>query len=149
MNIYTRNLSTENLGAGGTAAGSRSHIAGTAAKICLLLLMIFFAIAGQVHLRAEIERLNKEATRIRKDIHELNVLYTNARNKREELTGWGNVQVKIKQYKLGLRSREYRQVSKLDVTPVRPLRRTLQTAQTDDDLVTAAPQKRELAGNSR
>ena len=148
MNIYTRNLSTENLGSGGPAAGSRFHIAGTAARICLLLLMIFFAIAGQVHLRAEIEKLNKEATKIRKEIHELNVLYTNARNKREELTGWGNVQAKIKQYKLGLRSREYRQVSKLEVTPVRPLRRTLQTVQADDEFASAPP-RRELAGNSR
>lgn len=148
MNIYTRNLSTENLGTGGTAAGSRFHIAGTAARICLLILLIFGAIAGQVHLRAEIERLNKEATQIRRDIHDLNVLYTNARNKREELTGWKNVQAKIKHYKLGLRSREYRQVSKLDVTPIRPRRHALPTVQADDE-VAPVTQRRELAGNSR
>ena len=148
MNIYTRNLSTENLGAGGPAAGSRFRIAGIAARICFLILLIFGAIAGQVHLRAEIERLNKEATKIRKEINELNVLYTNIRNKREELTGWKNVQAKIKHYRLGLRSREYRQVSKLDVAPVRPVRRALQTVRSDDE-VTPMPRRRELAGNSR
>ena len=148
MNIYTRNLSTENLGSGGSAAGSRFRSAGTAARVCLLIVMIFGAIAGQVHLRAEIERLNKEAAKIRKEINELNVLYTNIRNKREELTGWSSVQAKIKHYRLGLRSREYRQVSRLDVTPVRPIRRTLQTAQSDDEITTVS-RHRELAGNSR
>ena len=147
MNSYTRNLSTESLSSGGNGTtGSRFHSAGTAARICLLILLIFGAIAAQVHLRAEIERLNKEATRIRKEISELNVLYTNVRNKREMLTGWENVQTQIKRHRLGLRSREYRQVSRLQFATPRKLNKTLRPVQADNS---SAPRHRELAGNNR
>lgn len=148
MNIYTRNLSTENLGSGGTVTGSKFHTAWTAGIICLLMLLIFAAIAEQIRLRAQIEKLNSKATKLRKEINEFNVLYTNIRNRREELTGWENVQAKIKHYKLGLRSRDYQQVSKLDVVPVRPQRHSFVSAQADDETV-SVPRRRELAGNSR
>ncbi|MBQ9338565.1 MAG: hypothetical protein IJS14_14840 [Lentisphaeria bacterium] len=150
MNIYTRNLSTENLGPAGSApAGNRFHGAWTAAKICLLIVMIFGAIAAQVHLRAKIERLNKEGTKIRKEINELNILYTNARNKRAMLTSWENIQVQIKRHKLGLRSREYRQVSRLEInTPRRP-NKTLRPVRAESASRTPASPRRELAGNDR
>ena len=118
MNTYTRNLNTENPGSGSDPVrGIRIGLTGFAARISLILLLIFFAIAGQMHLRAEIERLNKQASRIQVEINQLNVQCTHVRNRKESLTGWNHIREKIHRYRLGLRDADHRQVSTISLRP--------------------------------
>lgn len=124
MNSYTRNMNLETAEQRNTADG-KMRFAGFAAGISVLILLIFFAISAQMHLRAEIERLNKRTTQIQSDIGRLNVQCTNLRNRREKLTGWKNVNSKIQRYRLGLRDAEHRQISYIRILPPRGLRRTL------------------------
>ena len=124
MNSYTRNMNPE-AGERKDPAAGKMKFAGFAAGISSLILLIFFAISAQMHLRAEIERLNKRATQIRSDISRLNVQCTNLRNRREKLTGWQNINSKIRRYRLGLRDAEHRQISYIRIRPPRELGRTL------------------------
>ena len=128
MNHYTRNMNPT----GREQQDSRtekSKIAGFAARISLLILMIFFAIAGQMHLRVEIERLNKRISELQGKIAQLNVQCKNERNRKEMLTGWQNIQAKISKHRLNLRAAEHRQVSYIELGAPRSFRRSIRTAQ--------------------
>ena len=129
MNTYTRNLSQEGSGRE-QQQSSRIKLAGFAAKISGLIVMIFIAVAVQMHLRVEIERLNKRATEIRSEISQINVQCTNLRNRKEMLTGWQNIQSKIQHYRLGLREADHRQVSYIALEAPRAVRKTLRPVQT-------------------
>ena len=129
MNTYTRNLSQEGSGRE-QQQSSRIKLAGFAAKVSGLIVMIFIAVAVQMHLRVEIERLNKRATEIRSEISQINVQCTNLRNRKEKLTGWQNIQSKIKDYRLGLREADHRQVSYIALEAPRAVRKTLRPVQT-------------------
>ena len=48
-------------------------------------------------------------------IRKINLISANLRNKREELTAYPYISAKIKQYNLGLRAADYRQVSYLRI----------------------------------
>ena len=76
MNTYTRSMTPEAADRT-SSAGGKMKFAGFAGRISLLILLIFFAISAQMHLRVEIERLNKRAMQIRMEISELNVQCTN------------------------------------------------------------------------
>ena len=129
MNAYTRNQNTDGVSQE-KQQGSRIRLAGFAARISGLIVMIFIAIAAQMHLRVEIERLNKRATEIRAEISQLNVQCTNLRNRKERLTSWKNIQARIQRYRLGLREADHRQVSYITLEPPRAVRKTLRPAQT-------------------
>ena len=128
MNAYTRNQNTEELNRE-KMQGSRIKLAGFAAKISGLIVMIFIAIAAQMHLRVEIERLNKRSTEIRAEISQLNVQCTNLRNRKEKLTSWQHIQSRIHNYRLGLREADHRQISYITLEPPRAVRKTLRPAQ--------------------
>lgn len=131
MNTYTRNMNPGSQNADRTAAAGRMRFACFAARISLLILLIFFAIATQMHLRAEIERLNKRAARIQSNIHQLNVQCTNLRNRKETLTGWTNIHSKIRRYHLGLREADHRQISYITLEIPRAVRKTLRPVQAE------------------
>ena len=130
MNHYTRNMSPA-----GTEQQKRqsekSQIAGFAARVSLLILLIFFAIAAQMHLRVEIERLNKRISQLQEKIAELNVQCKNERNRKEMLTGWQNIHAKIRKHRLHLRDAEPRQISYLELRAPRSFRRSFQTVQSE------------------
>ena len=130
MNHYTRNMNPAGLEQQEHQSG-KSKIAGFAARISLLILMIFFAIAAQMHLRVEIERLNKRVSELQGKIAQLNVQCKNERNRKEMLTGWQNIQAKIRKHRLNLRDAESRQISYLELDAPRSFRRSIQTAQTE------------------
>ena len=130
MNHYTRNMNPAGQEQQERQSG-KSTIAGFAARISLLILMIFFAIAAQMHLRVEIERLNKRISQLQEKIAELNVQCKNERNRKEMLTGWQNIQTKIRKHRLNLRAAASSQVSYLELGAPRSFRRSIQTAQTE------------------
>ena len=125
MNTYTRNFNAESSLENHSGQVIRTGFAGFAVRISLLLLLIFSAIAAQMHLRVSIERLNKHATRIQSEIRQLNVQYTNLRNKKETLTSWPNIHAKIRQYRLELREADHRQISYITLDSPRGVSRTL------------------------
>ena len=125
MNSYTRNMNQEAEERKNSSGGQKMKAAGFAGRISALILLIFLAISAQMHLRAEIERLNKRATQVQLEIGRLNVQCTNLRNRKEKLTGWKNVNSKIRRYRLGLRDAEHRQISYIRIQPPRDLGRTL------------------------
>lgn len=124
MNTYTRSIAPDTAERNNTAEG-KMKFAGFAARISLLILLIFFAIAAQMHLRVEIERMNKQATKIRMEISELNVKCTNLRNRKEKLTGWENIHARIQKYRLGLRDADHLQISYISLSAPRGVSRTL------------------------
>ena len=127
MNTYTRNMNPENPGfAGSAAANGKISFAGFAAKITLLILLIFFAVYAQMYLRAEIERLNKRAVAIQASINQRNMQCTNLRNQREALTSWDHISSRITRYRLGLRAASPRQITRLTVNGGRGSQRTVQ-----------------------
>ena len=128
MNAYTRNQSTESISRE-KLQGNRIKLASFAARVSGLIVMVFIAIAVQMHLRVEIERLNKRATEIRSEISQLNVQCTNLRNRKEMLTGWKNIQTRIQHYRLKLREADHRQISYITLDPPRAVRKTLRPAQ--------------------
>ena len=137
MNTYTRNMNPEIQEYGkDPSANGKMTFAGFAAKISLLILMIFFAVYAQMYLRAGIERLNKQAITIQAHINQTNVKCTNLRNRREQLTSWENIHARISHYRLGLREANHRQVARISPESLqmprknlRPIRR--QTAERD------------------
>ena len=129
MNAYTRNMNPDRPDRN-SSSGGKKRIARFAAGVGGLILMIFFAISGQMHLRVEIERLNKHATRVQMEIAQLNVQCTNLRNRKEHLTGWQNIHARIKQYRLGLRDADPRQISYISLNAPRGVSRTLRPVRT-------------------
>lgn len=127
MNTYTRNTIPESADRNHSAE-AKMRFAGFAARVSLLILLIFFAISAQMHLRVEIERLNKQAMLVRMEISELNVKCTNLRNKKEKLTNWENIHARIQNYRLGLRDAEHRQITRISLQDPRGVSRTLRTA---------------------
>ena len=83
--------------------------------VILMCSFIFAAVTCRVMYNARIEALNKEATKIQMRIRKINLISANLRNKREELTAYPYISAKIKQYNLGLRAADYRQVSYLRI----------------------------------
>ena len=128
MNAYTRNQGTEVISRD-KMQDKRVKLAGFAARISGMILLIFLAIATQMHLRVEIERMNKRATEIRAEISLLNVQCTNLRNRKEKLTSWRDIQAKIQHYKLGLREAEHNQIAYITLEPPRAVRKTLRPVQ--------------------
>ena len=128
MNAYTRNQNTEGVSRE-KLQSSRVKLAGFAAKISGMIVMIFIAIAAQMHLRVEIERMNKRATEIRTEISLLNVQCTNLRNRKEKLTSWQHIQTRIQHYRLGLREAEHNQIAYITLDPPRAVRKTLRPVQ--------------------
>ena len=128
MNAYTRNQNTEGVNRE-KLQSSRVKLAGFAAKISGMIVMIFIAIAAQMHLRVEIERMNKRNAEIRSEISLLNVQCTNLRNRKEKLTSWQHIQNRIQHYKLGLREAEHNQIAYITLEPPRAVRKTLRPAQ--------------------
>lgn len=124
MNTYTRSMAQETAERNNAAEG-KMKFAGFAARISLLILLIFFAISAQMHLRVEIERMNKQAAKIRMEINELNVKCTNLRNRKEKLTGWENIHARIQKYRLGLRDADHLQISYISLSAPRGVSRTL------------------------
>ncbi|MBO4646636.1 MAG: hypothetical protein J5806_00590 [Lentisphaeria bacterium] len=135
MNTYTRNMNQENQEFGKAAAeNGKMTFAGFAAKISLLILLIFFAVYAQMYLRAGIERMNKQALAIQAHINQTKVKCTNLRNHREQLTSWENIQTKISQYRLGLRAANHRQVAHIPLDSQRTVRKNqpqVRTAERD------------------
>ena len=136
MNHYTRNMNPAGREQQELQSEKRK-IAGFAARISLLILMIFFAIAAQMHLRVEIERLNKRISQLQDKIAELNVQCKNERNRKEMLTGWQNIHAKIRKHRLNLRDAEPRQISYLELRAPRSFRRSFQTVQSEKPRSTA------------
>lgn len=128
MNAYTRNQNTEGVSQE-KLQSSRVKLAGFAARISGMIVLIFIAIAAQMHLRVEIERMNKRSTEIRAEISMLNVQCTNLRNRKEKLTSWQNIQNRIQNYGLGLREAEHNQISYITLEPPRAVRKTLRPVQ--------------------
>lgn len=124
MNAYTRNQGTEVISQDKMQA-KRARLAGFAARISGMILLIFIAIAAQMHLRVEIERMNKRASEIRAEISLLNVQCTNLRNRKEKLTSWQNIHSRIERYGLGLREAEHHQITYITLEPPRAVRKTL------------------------
>ena len=91
-----------------------------AVKVILMCSFIFAAVTCRVMYNARIEALNKEATKIQMRIRKINLISANLRNKREELTAYPYISAKIKQYNLGLRAADYRQVSYLRIIETPP-----------------------------
>jgi len=129
MNTYTRSMTQESADRSNAGEG-KIKVAGFAARISLLILLIFFSISAQMHLRVEIERLNKQATKIRMEISELNVKCTNLRNRKEKLTSWDNIHARIRNYRLGLRDADHLQISYISLQEPRGISRTLRPAKT-------------------
>ena len=128
MNAYTRNQGTEVISRE-KMQNKRAKLAGFAAKVSGMILLIFIAIAVQMHLRVEIERMNKRATEIRTEISLLNVQCTNLRNRKEKLTSWQHIQTRIQHYRLGLREAEHNQIAYITLEPPRAARKTLRPVQ--------------------
>ena len=128
MNTYTRNQTIEGV-SGEKLQSSRVKLAGFAAKISGMIVMIFIAIAVQMHLRVEIERMNKRASEIRAEISLLNVQCTNLRNRKEKLTSWQNIHNRIERYGLGLREAEHHQITYITLETPRAVRKTLRPVQ--------------------
>lgn len=114
MNTYTRGLKDGSVASVSTRqrhSAGQPWVFGFAVKIILMCSFIFAAVTCRIMYNAKTEALNKEATRIQMKIKRINLMTANLRNKREELTAFPYINAKIKQYKLGLREADYRQVS--------------------------------------
>ena len=135
MNTYTRNMNPENQEFGKVQSeNGKMTFAGFAAKISLLILLIFFAVYAQMYLRAGIERLNKQALTLQAHINQTNVKCTNLRNRREQLTSWENIHTKISHYRLGLREANHRQIARIPLDSQRTVRKNqpqVRTAESD------------------
>ncbi len=118
MNTYTRSLKEESA-AGAVPRqrrdGAKPWFFAFAVKIILMCAFIFAAVTCRVRYNAKIESLNKEAAKIQMRIRKINLITANLRNKREELTAYPYISAKIKQYNLGLREADYRQISYLRI----------------------------------
>ena len=127
----------------------RVRLAGFAARISGMILLIFIAIAAQMHLRVEIERMNKRATEIRAEISLLNVQCTNLRNRKEKLTSWQNIHNRIERYGLGLREAEHHQITYITLETPRAVRKTLRPVQKTAGRRMAKRGRQEYAQTSR
>jgi len=148
MNAYTRNQNTEGISRD-KLQDKRARLAGFAARISGMIVLIFIAIAAQMHLRVEIERMNKRATEIRAEISLLNVQCTNLRNRKEKLTSWQNIQNRIHRYGLGLREAEHHQISYITLDAPRAVRKTLRPVQKTAGRLTLKRGRQEYAQASR
>ena len=103
MNNFTKkNLpSTDGPGAERT---DTPWVAGLIFKMAMIMSIIFAAFYARVHLNDKTEQLAREKARITEEIREKRTEIQTFIAQRETLRSWDNINAKIRQYNLALRS---------------------------------------------
>lgn len=120
MNTYTRNMQNSNP-APALSAEKKQQPENSFFRMIFLLgcicLIFFCAIALRIFLTTRIERMNKQVSRINAQIREYEYQCYHLRNKKASLTSLSYVSGKVRQYSLGLRPADYRQVRTVALLP--------------------------------
>ena len=103
MNQFTKKTSPSNDGAE-TGRRTTPWVAGLIFNVLLMVSIIFAAFCIQVHLNDKTEQLAREKARITKEIQEKRTEIQTLIAQRETLRSWDNINSKIRQYNLALRS---------------------------------------------
>ena len=103
MNQFTKKTSPSNDGAE-TGRRTTPWVAGLIFNVLLMSSIIFAAFCIQVHLNDKTEQLAREKTLIMKQIQEKQTEIQSLRLEKEKLCSWENVNAKIREYNLALRS---------------------------------------------
>ena len=103
MNQFTKKTCPSDDGAG-TRRRTTPWVAGLIFNLLLMISIIFAAFYFQVHLNDMTEQLAREKTLILKQIQEKQTEIQSLRLEKEKLCSWENVNAKIREYNLALRS---------------------------------------------
>ena len=118
MNQFTKKTSPSNDGAE-TGRRTTPWVAGLIFNVLLMSSIIFAAFCIQVHLNDKTEQLAREKTLIMKQIQEKQTEIQSLRLEKEKLCSWENVNAKIREYNLALRSAnpsQLRQMKRFDAS---------------------------------
>ena len=122
MNQFTKKTSPSGDGAE-TGRQTSPWIAGLIFKMALMMIIIFAAFFARVHLNDKTEQLAREKTLITKQIQERQTEIQSLRLEKEKLCSWENVNAKIREYNLALRSAnpsQLRQMKRFDASVETP-----------------------------
>ena len=103
MNQFTKKTSPSGDGAE-TGRQNTPWIAGLIFKMALMMIIIFAAFFARVHLNDKTEQLAREKTLITKQIQERQTEIQSLRIQIANLRRWENINAKIREYNLALRS---------------------------------------------
>ena len=103
MNQFTKKTNPSEPGI--EAGGARTPwVAGLIFKMAMIMSIIFAAFYARVHLNDKTEQLAREKARITEEIREKRTEIQTLIAQRETLRSWDNINSKIRQYNLALRS---------------------------------------------
>ncbi len=103
MNHFTKKTNPSEPGIE-TGRTKTPWVAGLIIKMALMMFVIFVAFCARVHLNDKTEQLAREKTRITEEIREKRTEIQTLIAQRETLRSWDNINSKIRQYNLALRS---------------------------------------------
>lgn len=122
MNQFTKKTSPSGDGAE-TGRQTSPWIAGLIFKMALMMIIIFAAFFARVHLNDKTEQLAREKTLITKQIQERQTEIQSLRIQIANLRRWENINAKIREYNLALRSAnpsQLRQMKRFDASVETP-----------------------------
>ena len=103
MNQFTKKTNSPEPGAE-PGRTQTPWVAGLIFKMAMMMVIIAAAIWARVHLNDKTEQLAREKNRITREIQEKRTEIQTLIAQRETLRSWDNINSKIKQYNLALRS---------------------------------------------
>ena len=122
MNQFTKKTSPSGDGAE-PGRQTSPWIAGLIFKMALMMIIIFAAFFARVHLNDKTEQLAREKTLITKQIQERQTEIQSLRIQIANLRRWENINAKIREYNLALRSAnpsQLRQMKRFDASVETP-----------------------------
>jgi len=103
MNQFTKKTNPSEPGIE-TGSAHTPWVAGLIFKMAMIMSIIFAAFYARVHLNDKTEQLAREKARITEEIREKRTEIQMFIAQRETLRSWDNINAKIRQYNLALRS---------------------------------------------
>ena len=103
MNQFTKKTNPSEPGIE-TGVARTPWVAGLIFKMAMIMSIIFAAFYARVHLNDKTEQLAREKARITEEIREKRTEIQTLIAQRETLRSWDNINSKIRQYNLALRS---------------------------------------------
>ncbi len=112
MNLQAREIQSRRTARNSSARRKSGGFGFLAAIVHVLVLgcILFFVVNYRISLKDDIARLNREATTLKRNIHQYDRELEHLKLKREALTSWTHIRSKIREYNLALVAPEPYQV---------------------------------------
>lgn len=118
MKIHTRNLKGGSQKKRKTNSG-RGNLISVLLPLVIIFVTVFAAVNFRISLNQKTDNLNKNITKVKRDMRRLKREVINLKIQQEKLSSWEHIKERIIHFALALRQPDYGQVRELVISPVK------------------------------